>query len=244
MEKQFCKYCQTEKDLEEFSKGSNPIGKNYKCRLCNKKYKADNKERIKETRRKYNEKNAVKIAKQKKEYNFLNKEKFYKITKALRNKNSEKHKKHQKEYNEDNKEKIAEQKKFYNNLHREKLNIFRNKGAKERRLVDPLYKLGDNLRKRLWHAFKGVKSKKTLVLLGAPIEEIKLHLELTFTEGMNWENHGSCGKGINCDEVWHIDHIIPLSSADTEEALEKLCHYTNLQALWATDNLSKGASIN
>jgi hypothetical protein len=49
---------------------------------------------------------------------------------------------------------------------------------------------------------------------------------------MNWDNYSFRG--------WHIDHIIPLTSAKNEEELIKLCHYTNLQPLWAKDNLSKG----
>lgn len=52
---------------------------------------------------------------------------------------------------------------------------------------------------------------------------------------MCWENHGRHG--------WHIDHIIPLSSARNEEEIYMLCHYTNLQPLWAEDNLSKGCKI-
>ena len=50
---------------------------------------------------------------------------------------------------------------------------------------------------------------------------------------MNWDNHGE----------WHIDHKIPLSSAKTEKELIGLCHYTNLQPLWALDNLKKGNKI-
>ena len=52
---------------------------------------------------------------------------------------------------------------------------------------------------------------------------------------MTWENRGLKG--------WHLDHIIPLSSAKNEEELRELCHYTNIQPLWWDDNLRKGSSI-
>ena len=52
---------------------------------------------------------------------------------------------------------------------------------------------------------------------------------------MSWETHSLYG--------WHIDHIIPLSSAKTEEEIYQLCHYTNLQPLWAEDNLKKGDKL-
>jgi len=56
-----------------------------------------------------------------------------------------------------------------------------------------------------------------------------MHVEQQFTVDMHWDNYGD----------WHIDHIVPLSCADTEEELKLLCHYTNLQPLWAVDNLAK-----
>lgn len=75
------------------------------------------------------------------------------------------------------------------------------------------------------------KPHKTEEILGCSIVDFKKHLESLFTEGMTWENRGRKG--------WHIDHIIPLVRAKTEEEVLKLCHYTNLQPLWEQDNLRK-----
>jgi hypothetical protein len=51
---------------------------------------------------------------------------------------------------------------------------------------------------------------------------------------MNWSNYGLHG--------WHIDHIRPCASFDLSKSEEqrKCFHYTNLQPLWAKENLSKG----
>ena len=69
--------------------------------------------------------------------------------------------------------------------------------------------------------------------MGCSPLQLKEHLEKQFTNGMCWENRSK----------WHIDHIIPLSSAKTEDELYNLCHYTNLQPLWAVDNLKKSNRI-
>lgn len=104
--------------------------------------------------------------------------------------------------------------------------------------TNPQFKLKKNLRHRLRDAIKNeTKVGSAVKDLGCTIEELKIYFEKQFVEGMTWENHGNHG--------WHIDHIIPLSSFDLtdREQFLKACHYTNLQPLWAKDNLSKGSKV-
>jgi hypothetical protein len=51
---------------------------------------------------------------------------------------------------------------------------------------------------------------------------------------MSWENKGLYNGELNYG--WDIDHIIPLSSADIEEDIIRLNHYTNLQPLCSKVN--------
>jgi hypothetical protein len=106
---------------------------------------------------------------------------------------------------------------------------------KNRKLTDAEFKLIKTLRSRLSRAIKRQKSNKcdtTIELLGCSISFLKIFLEAKFKEGMTWENHGK----------WHIDHIKPCASFNLldEEEQKKCFHYTNLQPLWASENLSKG----
>ena len=106
---------------------------------------------------------------------------------------------------------------------------------KNRKLVDPEFKLATTLRSRLGNAISQIKAEKsdsTLNLTGCTIKELKNYLEEKFTEGMTWDNHGD----------WHIDHIKPICAFDlsSEEEQKRCFHFTNLQPLWAEDNLSKG----
>ena len=93
----------------------------------------------------------------------------------------------------------------------------------------------NTLRTRLHKSLKGkVTNTQVIELVGCTIQELWNHLESLFTEGMTRYNHGRKG--------WHIDHIKPCSMFDLNDIeQQKECfHYTNLQPLWAKDNLSKG----
>ena len=99
---------------------------------------------------------------------------------------------------------------------------------------DSFYRFVARCRKRVWAAFNESgysKKTKTFKLIGCTQEEVRMYVELQFEEGMSWDNYGE----------WHLDHKIPLSSAENEEELSLLCHYLNLQPLWASTNVSKGA---
>lgn len=232
MEKKICSKCKIEKEVCEFYK--NPKKENEfrnTCKICmnknSKRYYQNNIESERERIRKYS-----------KEYYLNNK-----ITENIRFKN----------YRNNNLEKVKEIQRLSKKKEREKnpekfINLTRewrknNPGYnvtynKNRRQIDPLFKLKLTIRSRI-RTFLNIKNiikkNKTFDIVGCPPIFLKEHLEKQFTDGMSWENHGLYG--------WHIDHIIPLSSAKTEEEIYKLCHYTNLQPLWAEDNLKKNGKI-
>jgi predicted transcriptional regulator len=134
----------------------------------------------------------------------------------------------------ENREKILEQKKKYTKINRENIN----ERIREKYKTDEIFKLISNIRTRVRIFLKTKNLKKnstTIEILGATPNEVKKYLEEKFDDGMTWENYGMNG--------WHIDHIVPLSQARNEDEVYKLCHYTNLQPLWAEDNLKKGNKI-
>lgn len=101
-------------------------------------------------------------------------------------------------------------------------------------------KLAARLRSRLYKIVKGdVKAGSAVKDMGCSPDFLVQYLESKFQTGMTWENYGKeIGK-------WHIDHIIPLSSFDLTDRGQFLraCHYTNLQPLWAIDNLQKSKKV-
>jgi len=118
----------------------------------------------------------------------------------------------------------------------DRLKIIRKYGTQRRRQSNPLIKIAAMTRLVVWNSLtrKNCKKlKRTTEILGCSIEFFKSHIERQFTNGMSWENR----------KDWHIDHVIPLSSAATEEEVISLNHFTNLRPMFAKDNLVKGDKV-
>jgi len=109
----------------------------------------------------------------------------------------------------------------------------------QRKQIDPIFALKLATRSLLSQSFKRAckgsyyKKKHTQEILQCSLEFFIQYIQDQFIEGMTLENYGE----------WHLDHIIPIASAKTEEDIIRLNHYTNFQPLWAKDNLSKGSKI-
>jgi hypothetical protein len=110
--------------------------------------------------------------------------------------------------------------------------VFVKKWHKEQMANNIKYRLARLLRKRLWRAMQGkYKTGSAVRDLGCSLEELKIFLEKKFKPGMTWSNYGT----------WHIDHIIPLATFDLKNKQQLLValNFSNLQPLWATENLIK-----
>jgi len=202
------------------------------------KIKMDHIEDKKEKKRKYYLENKEKYKKWRKKWHDNPENSTYKKEKLKewRENNKEHVKEYSKKKYEENKDVLNENKKSWRKKNRDKINDYRRNYQKNRLKDDSLYKLKSSIRNRINLSFKKKgykKNSKTFEILGCSFEDFKLYLELMFTEGMCWENQGE----------WHLDHIIPISSAQTEEEIFKLNHYSNFQPLWAEDNIKKGNKI-
>jgi hypothetical protein len=207
--------------------------KRYYCRPgVQERYKARNAKNTELRRKKkaeFLEINKERLAQQKKEKRSVSNKKYEK-------KNKELIKQKRKVRREQNKQKIKDDWKIYYLKNKEKIREKNKEYVKKRRKQDPYYKLVNIIRNRIRVSLKyckGIKSAKTMELLGCSIQEAREHIESQWLPGMSWDNHGSYG--------WHIDHIKPVHAFDLRNPEhQKICfHYTNLRPLWATDNLER-----
>ncbi len=132
---------------------------------------------------------------------------------------------------------LNEQKKQYVAANRAKVTDRQNAWAKSKLKSDPLFAVKKRIRSLISNAFASIGCRKnadTQRILGCTFEEFQQHLERQFTDGMSWEKMGV--------EI-HMDHIIPLATAKTEQDVIALNHFSNLRPLWAEENIKKGAKL-
>lgn len=147
-------------------------------------------------------------------------------------------------YHKENQDKIKEQNanwriknpdysSNYYQVNKDRLNKKHNERLKKYYYNDTNYRIKTLLRNRL-NKFIHSKIDTTISFLGCDLEYFKQYMEYKFIEGMSWDNIGD----------WHIDHIKPCCSFDLTDPEEqrKCFHYTNLQPLWAIDNLRKATN--
>jgi hypothetical protein len=223
-------YREANKDIIKQRKKAYYEANKEKIKLKNKNYIEKNKEKTKNYFKTYQELNKDRLKKQAEFYNKKNKEKI----KNWKEKNKERLKEQRRNHYANNKELSLQKSKLYYQNNKEKIKNQRKKYKQSLIQNNIQYKLSSRLRIRLNRAIKGnYKSGSAVKDLGCTIDELKAYLESKFQPGMSWNNYGLYG--------WHIDHIKPLISfdlTDREQFLQAV-HYTNLQPLWAKDNLSK-----
>lgn len=207
--------------------------------LRHAKYRSKNKEKAKTYQDIYRSQNGEKMQTYQKEYYIKNKDRVLKRMKNHLLENKEKVKESHKKYYLKNKDKITAQVIKYRSENKESFRKYHLTYHRNRMKTDINYRLGILLRLRLHDAVKNnFKAGSAVRDLGCTISELKFYLEGQFKDGMTWENWSLYG--------WHIDHKLPLAFfnlTDREQFL-KAVHYTNLQPMWATDNLKKGAKLN
>jgi len=149
--------------------------------------------------------------------------------KEWRDANLERHRRNVKEWRKNNPDRVKEH---------ERNRPSRAAWYRKKRREDINFRIAGSLRSRLRAATRaqlaGGSPKKGSAIenLGCTMSELIVYLENQFQQGMSWENYGK----------WHIDHVRPLSGFDLSdpEQVKNACHYSNLQPLWAADNMSKG----
>jgi len=111
----------------------------------------------------------------------------------------------------------------------EKREAFNRRLRKRIRTSSPICRLQRNVRMRVKSALSGSRSNSTC---SCTTDELKRHIESKFSKGMSWANYGE----------WHIDHIVPVAAFDLSNPAHRRAvnHFTNLQPLWAKQNLAKG----
>lgn len=205
-----CSCCNLEKDAKEFYKDSNKKGGlSTICKSCDrlKNYPSRSSDKLKSYRRQYRERNPEKIRR---------------IKRAWR---------------DANRSRVRETSAAWKANHADAV-AMHSLTARAKRSSCPVKRARKNLGTQLSNAVKTASMSKKLSILDVldcTIQELRIHLESLFTDGMSWDNYGK-GPG-----KWHIDHVTPLSMFNDphdKRAWSKI----NLQPMWEGENCAKGGT--
>lgn len=205
-----CSYCSLEKEILLFNKYGN------KCKECEKLIYHNNKEYHSDRKKKFNKLNPGHRSVYWKNYYKNNKENVLLKSRERYDKEAKR------EYYLNNRDYLIKKSIDRYNLKIKNDNIF-----KLKYYIKGLIK-NSFLRKNI------NKIDKTTNILGCSIEDFKIYLESKFEDWMTWENRGLYNGEL--DYGWDIDHIIPISSAETTDDIIRLNHYSNLQPLCSYTN--------
>lgn len=156
-------------------------------------------------------------------------------------------------YYENNKESVLDRQKKHQSQNRVEETKYHNDYVKRRSMVDPAFKLRNNISSTVYAALKSngasKHGKSILEYLPYSFQELKVHLESQFEPWMTWDNWGvhSSAKYDNNDPstwTWNIDHIIPQSKLPyismEDENFKKCWALENLRPMLSKANLEKG----
>lgn len=217
-----CSHCKSEKPETEFGKDkSRRDGLNHSCLACCRKASAKIRERNPEKARKASRE----CVKRRRDANPEAARAYHRKWYASQKNNPE--------FIEQRR--LSASKCYYANR---EARVTRQTARMKRKLsTDPALRLEMNLRTRISGLlrYKGRGSARTLELLGCSIGRLMEYLKAHFKPGMTFDNYGR--------EGWHVDHIKPCKLFDlSDPEQQKQCfNWLNLQPLWATENLKKGA---
>ena len=149
------------------------------------------------------------------------------------------HNKRGREWHRKNKERSRENSKRWASVNIERKRENYKTWIKEKRATNPSYRLRHSIEVRVYDSLKGNKGGRAWEqLLGYTLEDLRNRLENQFSDGMTWDNYGK----------WHLDHRTPISAFNFTDAshvdFQKCWALDNLQPMWATENLRKGAKLN
>lgn len=239
-----CTTCKIEKNATEFSKDRR---KKSGLRCCCKACQAAYRQTTKDYHRAYAEANRERLRALHKQWRDRNPERLKSYEDKLSDEKKAEKKACRQRYYQENKASIYAKQREYKakNVERireisresaQRLKEQRNEKSRVRFASDPLYAMSYRARNRIRYALKRGGYKKNSAsaeILGCDWDTFKRHIESQFRDGMSWDNM----------KEWHLDHIIPLSSAKSEEEILRLVRYENIRPLWAHQNLSKGAKL-